>query len=110
MYEQGDGTMTDDKHTPTPEAIDKEDLRYWDNGGKTVDRYGVVWPDGSCVSMSGAPFHPQGFCQHGNSVFEPDCEEHDGDLYSFLGRMISFNDLPADCQTVVERDLKQATR
>jgi len=85
-----------------------QDLRYWDNEGKSVDRYTAVWPDGSCLSMNSKPFHPQGFCQHGDGVpFEPDCEERDGERYSFLGKQILFEDLPTDCQAAVNRDLQE---
>jgi len=53
-------------------------IRCYDNGGKTADRYTVCytgnyrgktkgWHD--YVGMSGAPFHPQGIGQHGQTEF-----------------------------------------
>lgn len=66
-----------------------------------VDRYTVVYldqPEGNglyaCVGMSGAPFHPQGFCQHST------CR-----LGKHLGKRITFSNLPADCQALVKQDL-----
>ena len=51
-------------------------IHIYDNGGPDTpngsnDRYTVVYTrtnDGTChyVGMSGAPFHPQGICQHGD--------------------------------------------
>jgi len=83
------------------------DLKIWDNGGESIDRYTVVWPDGTYLAMNNAPFHPQGFGQHGERAeYAPDCEKDNaGDLTSHLGKLISFDDLPPDCQSCVNRDL-----
>jgi hypothetical protein len=86
----------------------------YDNGGKTIDRYTVVYepypvawaaePTGQYivfpyVGMSGSPFWPQGFCQHGETIMRrPYVDRND--------RVIRFEDLPADCQKVVRRDLE----
>lgn len=77
-------------------------VQVYDNGGKTADRYTVVYLDfpakDGCyeaVGMSAAPFHPQGFCQHTEAL----PGEH-------LGAEIGFADLPKDCQTVVRKDLE----
>jgi len=87
---------------------DKTDLQCWDDEGKSIDRYTVVWPDGDYVGMNAAPYHPQGFCQHGDGCkVDPEYEERDGELYSYLGKLIDFDTLPRDCQTVIERDLEQ---
>jgi hypothetical protein len=76
----------------------------YDNGGKTLDRYEVVY-DAYCgdglyegVGMSEHPFHPQGFGQHG----EVKPGRH-------LGKRIKFEDLPADCQKLVMSDLMEAS-
>ena len=78
----------------------------YDNGGETTDRYTVYyggrgtvrWDRGAqvrlCVGMSGAPFHPQGFGQHG-----------EGQPGRHNGRRITWQDLPADCRRLVEADL-----
>jgi hypothetical protein len=93
----------------------------YDNGGKTADRYTVVYtpypyPHGDYpntyvgkpvfgyVCMSGAPFHPQGVCQHGESIGRRPTGGWDG-----CRKVIRFEDLPADCQEVVRMDLKDQT-
>lgn len=77
-------------------------IRIYDNGGKTVDRYTVVYMDRpwctglyECVSMDEKPFHPMGFGQH---------SEASPGLH--LGRRIKLTDLPKDCQRLVLRDMK----
>ena len=81
-------------------------LAIYDNGGKTIDRYTVVYtpweldgvPVFPYVGMSGAPFHPQGFGQHGELV----------GIRPVRGpgeRVIAFSDLPEDCQKLVRSDL-----
>jgi len=87
----------------------------YDNGGKTADRYTVVYapfypataggdrPYFPYVGMSGEPFHPQGFCQHGETEdFRPTGGGWSG--RSSCGKVIRFEDLPPDCQKVVLRD------
>lgn len=85
----------------------------YDNGGKTTDRYTVVYEPYDVdtayhlkherwfpyVAMSGAPFWPQGVCQHGEGRDHPPGS-------STCGRVIRFEDLPPDCQKVVRRDLE----
>jgi hypothetical protein len=93
-------------------------VRCYDNGGKTVDRYTVVFTGryrrktgGSFwyVGMSAAPFHPQGFGQHGESA-----QQIDVNKWGFapavgrsnhLGKRIPFAALPDDCRKLVVRDL-----
>ncbi len=91
-------------------------IRCYDNGGKTFDRYTVVFtkPDHvtwgneppiyfySYIGMSSDPFHPQGFGQHGESGNCP-IDKPSG---KHLGRKIQFRSLPPDCQKVVLQDLK----
>ena len=86
----------------------KEDLRYWDNKGESLDGYAVVWPSGDYTAMNAAPYWPQGFCQRGSgAVYSPLCWPEDGELYSYLGKMITFDDLPRDCQEVIEKELNE---
>ena len=99
----------------------------YDNGGKTFDRYTVVYepcllpdyrnalghPAGtllfSYVSMSGAPFHPQGFCQHGEAIGRrPTGGGWAGP--ASCGKVIRFEDLPEDCQEAVLLDLDESER
>jgi len=80
-------------------------LGIYDNGGRTMDRYTVVYDEPvtkipgetmHCgLGMSESPFHPQGFCQHGE--VHPDAD---------IGRQITFAELPADCQRAVELDMQ----
>lgn len=79
-------------------------VRCYDDGGPG-DRYTVVFSrlntSGWCqyLGMSGAPFHPQGVCMHG---------EHFGAIdrptYGHLGKKITFHDLNEDCQKAVMQD------
>ena len=73
----------------------------WDDGGKTLDRYTVVFLDQiinnrnySALAMSSNPFHPQGFGQHTYSMIGP-----------HLGKKIKFEQLPPNCQALVKNDL-----
>jgi hypothetical protein len=79
----------------------KLNIRCYDNGGKTFDRYTVVYLDlpeenglYESVGMSAHPFHPQGFGQHGAAR-----------LGKHLGKLIAFTKMPEDCQKVVLQDL-----
>lgn len=89
-----------------PNGIPKY-IRCYDDGGKSLDRYTVVFtkkrPGGITlyVGMSGNPFHPQGFGQHGEQKNPIDVPS-----YSHLGKKIKFQDLPEDCQKLVLRDYK----
>lgn len=107
-------------------------VRCYDNGGKTFDRYTVVFtgnyrniPGRRCrakygpldfqnVGMSEHPFHPQGFGQHGESERQIDVNK-DGfapaiGRSNHLGKRILFVELPADCQKLVLRDYREIWR
>lgn len=93
------------------ERIRGQRIRCYDNGGKTADRYTVVYidqpetpvphcrPHFACVGMSAEPFHPQGFGQHSVAT----CGAH-------LGQRVPFATLPADCRRLVESDLTPEPR
>jgi hypothetical protein len=80
-------------------------FRCYDNGGRTLDRFTVVFDRYSIsehtqcsrfmdsLSMNARPFHPQGFCQHGQAV-----------LGRHLGQRVPFDRLPADCQKAILAD------
>lgn len=79
-----------------------KNVKVYDNGGKTYDRYTAVYldhPESSGLygarGMSKHPFHPQGFGMH--------CSAAPG---KHLGKRIKFEELPADCQKLVLQDLK----
>ena len=73
-----------------------------DSGDKVFDRYMVLYePENGVfpyVGMSANPFHPQGFGMHGDMPVR----------YTVWGtndKVIEFEDLPIDCQTLVLQDL-----
>jgi hypothetical protein len=83
-------------------------IRCYDNGGKTADQYTVVYTGRYTrhtggrfwyVGMSAYPYHPRGFGYHGESE-----TPIDRPTYSHLGKRITFEDLPADCQKLVRLD------
>ena len=84
------------------ELVNGQPIRCYDNGGKTFDRYTVVYmaePERAtgifaAVGMSSKPFHPQDFGQH--------CTAMPG---KHLGKRVPFDSLPNDCQRLVTRDL-----
>jgi hypothetical protein len=73
----------------------------YDSGGKTADRYTVIYLDQperavntfAAVAMNAEPFHPQGFGQHTTAMPGRHC-----------GKRIAFASLPADCQKLVIQD------
>jgi hypothetical protein len=95
---------------------------YDDGSGKYADRYTVVYepylldrPDRAYaadtpvfpyVSMSGAPFHPQGVCQHSEAIGQ----RPTGGWGGTCGKVIRFEDLPEDCQKAVLLDLDESER
>ena len=96
------------------EAIKGSRIACYDNGGKTMDRYTVVYlnemegrPDlplhrgnlFAAVGMNEVPFHPQGFGQHCTAMPGP-----------HLGKRIRFSALPEDCRKLVMQDLTEVPR
>lgn len=80
--------------------------RIWDNGGSSCDRYtiafkGARYPGyGMCypyLAANAAPFHPQGFGQHGESKTFLTGKH--------LGKRIAFESLPADVQKFVLQNI-----
>lgn len=81
-------------------------VRIYDNGNNTFDRYTAVFTNKMndefvYLAMSNHPFHPQGFGQHGfiRTLIDRPTWKH-------LGRLITFEELPTDCQKLVLEDLK----
>jgi hypothetical protein len=82
-------------------------LAVYDNGGKTCDRYTVLfgapfWEPSMgrtvpYLGMSEHPSHPQGFGQHG---------EMPAYNRAACGRKIKYADLPPDCKRLVESDCR----
>jgi hypothetical protein len=85
-------------------------VRCYDNGGKTCDRYTVVFSgryghktakDTWVLAMSENPFHPQGVGMH---CPQPKGYRPDYPTYSHLGRKIKFEQLPEPCRRLVMSD------
>ena len=82
--------------------VEAKNIRCYDNGGKTADRYCVVYmgrPENrqgcfQSVSMNHEPFHRMGIGQHGAAM-----------PGRHLGKRIAFRQLPKDCQKLVNNDL-----
>jgi hypothetical protein len=86
--------------TDAPSAL----VAVYDNGGKTLDRYtalygGPFWTPGDRFiqirGMSEHPNHPQGFGQWG---------EMDPAARRACGKLVAFQDLPADVQRCIVAD------
>src|SRR6266404_5211679 len=91
-------------------------IRCYDNGGKTMDRYTVVYTGnyrGRCGTefekcwyqhrcMSAFPFHPQGIGMSGESQDQIDINKWGFapavGRKNHLGKRIPFSELPVDCQ------------
>ena len=93
------------------ELINGRPISVWDCP-KFIDRYTVVYLDTQdergnvqYIAMNSAPFHPQGFGQHGEMPIT--AVQYKGRGGSFDKR-INFLDLPPDCQRAVIQDLLAA--
>ena len=86
---------------------EKESLHCYDNGGKTIDRYTVVFldsvrwlrdkPEYDCVGMSHDVTSPQGFYQHSTCFDGP-----------HLGKRIIFEQLPMEHRQRIVGELREA--
>jgi len=80
-----------------------KNVRIYDNGGKSADRYTAVYmtmPEGRGLygarAMNDMPFHPQGI----GMFVSASVGRH-------LGKRISFEALPVDCQRLIRFDLSE---
>ena len=78
-------------------------ISIYDQGDQYADRYSVIYHDFEydnmmqCRGMSENPTHPQGFGQW----FElPNTADR-----SILGQIINYDDLPSECQKLIQIDL-----
>lgn len=91
------------------EGAPRHVLACYDNGGRSFDRYTVLYgapwwqPDYGrnvpYIACSANPFHPQGFGQHG---------EMPADNRQALGRKVRWQDLPPDVQRMAVQDGESA--
>ena len=95
------------------EIIEGRHISVWDDGPTFADRYTVVYLDAvsegmfgnanvSYIAMGPAPFHPQGFCQHGEMALAAVTYKGRGGAFK---KRVRFADLPMDCQRAVVRDI-----
>jgi hypothetical protein len=84
------------------------DWRYFDNGGKTADRYtcfqGMEGNQAMYLDMSDDPFHPQGVGMHGHGL-HPDVLTAVRDDNP-LGVELELHDLPEKVQRCVMQDAR----
>jgi hypothetical protein len=87
----------------------KVGVRCYDNGGKTADRYTVVFTGryrnrtGGVFcnrGMSARPCHPQGYGFWGESDTQIDYP-----AYSHLGKRVNFYRLPEECRKLIMEDI-----
>ena len=95
------------------EMVLNQKISAWDNDN-TFDRYTVVYlgtedRQGNVLylSMSHNPFHPQGFCQHGDMPVRNVAYKTRGGCFD---KRIPFDALPEDCQKAVLIELAMMTR
>lgn len=87
---------------PQNETVNGHPIRCYDNGGRSADRYTVIYMDApehrpgtfGARGMDDRPFHPQGFGMY--------CDAMPG---RHIGRRVLFSTLPPDCQRAVLQDL-----
>jgi hypothetical protein len=72
----------------------KHSYRIFDNGGKTIDRYTLIAPDGSLYGFNSEPYHPQGFGQY--------CGDWHGGSTRHLGKRITIDQLSESAQKFVK--------
>lgn len=95
-------------------------VRCYDNGGESIDRYTACLTgryrktardEFVYLAMNAAPFHPQGFGQHGFSDRPVDVNKSGFapaiGRKNHLGTRIPFQDLPEDCRKLVLSDYKE---
>jgi len=71
-----------------------------DNDGRSIDRYTIIYPDGSYIAANADPASPNaGFWQHGEGLKIGGNNDH-------LGRKIHWRDLPLICQQLVIKELQ----
>lgn len=78
------------------------DIRIYDNGGETIDRYTVVFPDGECLGIGESGNVPNGFCMHVGSIHETGAAavtegEH-------LGERVTYETLPKPVRLAIRAE------
>ena len=79
-------------------------VRIYDNGGETIDRYTLVVPSVNAPGMmdmygfNDNPYHPQGFGQYAGAYRQRGS-------YSHLGKLVSLESLPEQARKFVKKTL-----
>ena len=82
---------------------EKRIVAIFDNEGKSLDRFTVVYYDKSCLSMSHNPTSPNGFACH-DLLHRFSLSDISGGA-SYLGRQIQLEELPGECRDLAQKDL-----
>lgn len=69
------------------------DVRVYDNGGRTFDRYTVIFPDGDALGIGSTGNVPNGFCMSVEAIEG----EH-------LGRIVPLEAIPERVQAAVRSE------
>jgi hypothetical protein len=92
------------------ELINGHHISCWDYDEACFDRFTVVYLDTrddrgnvQYLAMGARPFHPQGFCQHGEMPIHNVAYRGRGGVFD---KRIQFKELPPDCQRAVLQDLE----
>ena len=75
-------------------------MRIYDNGGRSFDRYTVIFHDGDCLGIGDTGNVPNGFCMHVGSI-------HDGSVVegSHLGERITLAQMTTQARAAVRGEL-----
>ena len=74
-----------------------ENIKIFDNGGKTIDRYTLINIDGDVFGFDDKPFHPTGFGQYCGNI-----NQWTSKTLEHLGKPIKIDQLTEQAKTFVE--------
>jgi len=80
------------------EYIHDNIMAIYDNGGRSFDRYSIIFKDGDLVGMSHNPKSPQGFNQYSGNIKEWGLKD-----LSHLGKETNIKDLSPEIQNAIEK-------
>jgi hypothetical protein len=81
-----------------------ENIIIFDNGGETLDRYTIVFQDGTIVGSSENPSYPQGVWQHDEVDNIDEFINEARENPDWLGKEISFDELPEEIKTKINEE------
>lgn len=83
----------------TPNELARKTKFYANPYQQMYDEYLAVFPDGTYLTMSKSPRHPQGICQHGMWESLPPLMPDEQELH--------FTELPEQCREVIIEELEE---